>query len=143
MDCRSPADEHIDTVDDEDIQNPAMFAVIELLAPPWQVFPGEQPPLRYNQQTFEKHQLNSKLLYSRWGPTPKGTQLALAVLHEFACRPLQEVDTSIVGLSNIRLFSPQDLSGEAYHSLIAGVTGRISQIAGSSRISIQSFFMFI
>lgn len=79
----------------------------------------------------------------RWGPTPKGTQLALAILHEFTCRPLQEIDASIVGLTNIRLFGPRDLSGEAYHSLIAGVKGRISQIAGSSRISIHSIFDFV
>lgn len=46
MICRSVAEEHTNTLDDEDIQNPAMLAVMELLAPPWQVFPGEQPPIR-------------------------------------------------------------------------------------------------
>lgn len=74
-------------------------------------------------------------MFYRWGPSPRGAHLALAVLHEFACRPLQEVDTSDNGTLNIRPFVPQDLMGESYHSLIGGVKGRLSQIAKSSCIS--------
>jgi len=78
------------------------------------------------------------LVCCRWGPSPRGAHLALAVLHEFACRPLHEVDMSDNGTLNIQLFVPQDLMGESYHSLIGGVNGRLSQIAKSSCISIKS-----
>eukprot|EP00210_Caulerpa_lentillifera_P004581 g4371.t1 len=110
----------IDILDDKDVQHPTVLAVTELLASPWQVFPGEQPPIR-------------------WGPTSRGAQLALAILHEFACRPLNEVEIIDRGVLDVRLFIPQDLMGESYHSLIGGVKGRLTQIAGSSRIMVSSF----
>lgn len=76
------------------------------------MFPGEQPPVRR-------------------GPGDRGGALALAVVHEYACRPPQGVQSFEV--PGIRLFMPQDQTGGSYHALVGGVKSRLSHLMSVKR----------
>lgn len=97
------------------ILSPADLALVELMAPCWQVFPGEGPSIR-------------------WGPSRRGSQVAFAVLHEFACRPLQVHEAPTRRVHNMKLFLPQDLDTECYLQLLAGAKENLEKIFQSDNI---------
>lgn len=100
----------------EEELHPSSLAVIELLAPRWQAYPGEQPSIR-------------------WGPSERGGFVALAVMHEFACRPVYERDLpNRALLLNMHLFLPQDLNTQSYLSLLGGSKARLEQILQCPRL---------
>lgn len=77
-----------------------------------QVFPGEQPPVTR-------------------GPGNRGSALALAIVHEFACRPPQGIQS--LGVPGVKLFMPQDPTGDSYHTLVGGVKNRLSDLMSGQR----------
>ena len=106
--------------DEEELTHPSTLVVSELLAPSWQIFPGEQPSIR-------------------WAPTERGMHLALAVMHEFACHPLNETALpSVVGMNNVRRFVPEHQNTKSYLALLAGAKDRMAMIFDYQTIDIRA-----
>ena len=109
-----------DGEEEEELQHPSTLVVSELMAPSWQIFPGEQPSIR-------------------WGPTERGIHLAFAVMHEFACRPLNEAAlSSDMGMNNVRHFVPEDQNTKSYLALLAGAKDKLTMPFDYQTIDIRA-----